>query len=140
MTHDKAAGHLGVELIRKIAEAADGGSLQPLGELADFMTAAGLVSHSRGQLISSFWYKTTLQHSSRKKGELDKYVLLGRRLCDEGYCTDRDMEAGICSTLFAVGVEQGWLEASLYDLMVSLLPARSEARLLISEIKRVDIQ
>lgn len=133
-----ATGHLGLELIRKVTEATQTGDLRPVGEVADFMLALGLASHNRGQLIATFWFKAALQYRSKDEDIPERYHLLARKLCDEGYCKPYDIEEGICATLFALGIESGGLEASLYDTMVRLLPAASNAESLISSIKRIE--
>ncbi|MYW91727.1 hypothetical protein G3I59_14250 [Amycolatopsis rubida] len=138
MTYDDLVGSTGMQLIADIVDAADTGNLLPAAETADLMLAAGRVppGFTRGTLIASFWYKALRARKPDDDEDLTKYADLGLRLRREGYCTDHDLRAGICSALFALGCESGELEAPLHDIMTSLLPETDHARTPASAITR----
>ncbi len=139
MTGDVTYARLGFELIRKFSEAAETSDMTHVVEAAEFMIATGLFPYTRGQLLASYWFKANMQNRRKSRDNPGKYVLLGSKLLDQGYCTEYELNSGMGSVLVALGERQGYLPGPLYDLMVSCAPPGFDGTEIYSNIQRVEI-
>ncbi|HET6706606.1 hypothetical protein [Amycolatopsis sp.] len=117
---DPEAMRLGKQLeAALIVAVTPGGTVAPAVEIADQLVDRRLLSGPRGRVLAMQLVELSLQHLAAAGQRPDPYAAYAHHLVRTGVCTQFDLEAAFLGRLLSTGLEQGWLDAALYDRLAA---------------------
>ncbi|WP_410646551.1 hypothetical protein [Amycolatopsis sp. cmx-4-54] len=133
--HDRMRAGTQLEAALVVA-AAPGGDATAAIEIADQMVNRGLVTTGRGQLLASTLMELSHQQITTTGSTTDPYAKLAHHLVAIGVCTQAELETAFMARVLVMGVDQGWLEAALYDRLEAAGGNDPSFRALLARIER----
>jgi hypothetical protein len=118
------------------AAATTDGDIGPAIRIADDMIARGLQRGPRGQVLAASLIDLSHHHLRDKPGQPEPYRPLKDRLLAQGLITEDNVSAALHGWELAVGLQQGWLPAALYDELIAFGGADPQVRELMTHIQR----
>ncbi|OXM44804.1 hypothetical protein [Amycolatopsis alba] len=119
-----------------IVAAAPGGDATAAIDIADQMVKRGLSTTGRGQLLASSLMELSHQRLTATDAAPDPYATLAHRLVGTGVCTQSELETAFMARVLTAGVDQGWLDAALYDRLAAAGGNDPSFQALLAKIER----
>lgn len=128
-------------MARELAAALDrvvleGHSIEPAFVIARQMTERRLVDSTPGVLIAMALFELTVKHLASGERAPDPYAAVGKALVATGHLRQADLQIAVYGNILNTGLQQGWLDASLYDQLVAFGGQEPQFLALLPRIER----